>query len=224
MQKKVGRPPKKTSFSRQENDISTKNKILLTALRLFAQKGFVETKIQEIVAKSDVNLSMISYYFGGKENLYIACLERAAKESAESIERLLQPPKDIEEFKIRLKIFLEEILLFNTRHEFAMILLRRESLRPSSKGIQSYVENSFFRLVDVVIDYFTHAKKLKFLRSDANPRYLTLLAFGVISGASHDKEFTKLITGTDISDPKFRTTIIETIMKALEPFFITEST
>lgn len=44
-------------------------KILHAAEGLFAGKGFEGTSVRDIAQKADVNVAMISYYFGSKENL-----------------------------------------------------------------------------------------------------------------------------------------------------------
>lgn len=49
---------------------STDKKILFTAEKLFAQKGFDATSTRDIAGTAQVNVSMISYYFGSKEKLF----------------------------------------------------------------------------------------------------------------------------------------------------------
>jgi AcrR family transcriptional regulator len=49
-----------------------RHRLLHTALRLFAQKGFAKTSTREIAREAEVNISAISYYFGDKEGLYAA--------------------------------------------------------------------------------------------------------------------------------------------------------
>ncbi len=43
--------------------------ILFCAEKLFAEKGFEGTSTREISKEANVNISMISYYFGSKEKL-----------------------------------------------------------------------------------------------------------------------------------------------------------
>lgn len=50
----------------KENQIEPKQKILNTAISLFAQKGHSAVGIREIAREANVNISMISYYFEGK--------------------------------------------------------------------------------------------------------------------------------------------------------------
>ncbi|MEO8765126.1 MAG: TetR family transcriptional regulator [Ginsengibacter sp.] len=49
--------------------------IVTTAMNLFGQKGFEGTSVREIAAGAEVNLAMINYYFGSKENLFESVVE-----------------------------------------------------------------------------------------------------------------------------------------------------
>ena len=55
----------------------TRAEILDTAAREFAEKGFDGARVDEIAAKTRTTKRMIYYYFGGKEQLFTAVLERA---------------------------------------------------------------------------------------------------------------------------------------------------
>ena len=55
----------------------TKADILAVATREFADQGFAGARINEIADKTSTTKRMIYYYFGGKEQLYVAVLEQA---------------------------------------------------------------------------------------------------------------------------------------------------
>lgn len=55
----------------------TRAEILAVATREFADKGYDGARVDEIAAKTSTTKRMLYYYFGGKELLYIAVLERA---------------------------------------------------------------------------------------------------------------------------------------------------
>ncbi|WP_312079040.1 TetR/AcrR family transcriptional regulator [Chryseobacterium sp.] len=55
--------------------ISKEENILFAAEELFAEKGFEGTSTREIAKAANVNISMISYYFGSKEKLYEKLVE-----------------------------------------------------------------------------------------------------------------------------------------------------
>lgn len=61
-------------------EISKEENILLNAEKLFSKQGFSGTSTREISKAADVNVSMISYYFGSKEKLYESIFEYRMKE------------------------------------------------------------------------------------------------------------------------------------------------
>jgi len=48
----------------------TRKRLLDTAERLFAERGFVATSVRDITARARCNLGAVNYHFGGKQNLY----------------------------------------------------------------------------------------------------------------------------------------------------------
>ena len=52
--------------------------ILAVAEKLFGDQGFDGTSVRDIAQHANVNLAMISYYFGSKEKLLEALLEQRA--------------------------------------------------------------------------------------------------------------------------------------------------
>jgi len=62
---------------RQNDPDETRNNILEVAAREFADKGLAGARIDEIAEKTNSSKRMIYYYFGGKDELYRAVLERS---------------------------------------------------------------------------------------------------------------------------------------------------
>lgn len=56
-------------------DIDVKMRILLAAKKLFAAQGFDRTSVRQICEEAGANVALISYYFGGKDNLFFALFE-----------------------------------------------------------------------------------------------------------------------------------------------------
>ena len=81
-----------------EKDENSKTRILEAATKLFAQKGFDGTSIREICKKANVNLCMISYYWGGKQELYNGIIENLLEKQIEYSKNFLdlnKNPKDM---------------------------------------------------------------------------------------------------------------------------------
>lgn len=99
----------------------TKQKIIDVARKLFIQKGYTGTSIRLIASKSQINLSMISYYFKNKEGLYIAVLQ----EQIQQIYTILQHSQNISENpKECLQYYITHIFkLYKTKPNFARMAL-----------------------------------------------------------------------------------------------------
>lgn len=65
---------------RQRDADRTKAEILEIATREFARHGYTGARVDEIAALTRTTKRMIYYYFGGKEQLYTAVLEKAYAE------------------------------------------------------------------------------------------------------------------------------------------------
>lgn len=56
-------------MKKNENQ-NSRERILKVASKLFAQKGFAGTSVREIAKAAGVNVAMISYFWGGKKELF----------------------------------------------------------------------------------------------------------------------------------------------------------
>ena len=66
----------KTVNARETN---ARQRLLETATKLFAEKGYAGTSVREIVAQAGVSKPVLYYYFKSKEGLFYAILEWAAE-------------------------------------------------------------------------------------------------------------------------------------------------
>lgn len=64
--------PKATPRATRADGVEARARLLHTALRLFAEKGFANTSTRELATAAGVNIAAISYYFGDKAGLYRA--------------------------------------------------------------------------------------------------------------------------------------------------------
>ena len=60
--------------------ISKRENILLVAEQLFAELGYEGTSTRQISKEADVNMSMINYYFGSKEGVFMEILSNRIKD------------------------------------------------------------------------------------------------------------------------------------------------
>ncbi|WP_221584639.1 TetR/AcrR family transcriptional regulator [Microbacterium sp. G2-8] len=62
---------------RQRDAERTRRELLDVATEVFAEQGYSGARVDEIAARTRTTKRMIYYYFGGKDQLYTAVLERA---------------------------------------------------------------------------------------------------------------------------------------------------
>ncbi|MCR5504225.1 MAG: CerR family C-terminal domain-containing protein [Elusimicrobiaceae bacterium] len=130
-----------------------KNRLLKVALELFASKGIEGASTREIAQRAKVNISAITYYFGGKEELYAAVLEyikTTLKQDAASIIKELNYGAKIEiltvkEAKTIFHRVYEEVLeaSFKPKNMYISMILAKESVNPSKIAIKVLTEKMF---------------------------------------------------------------------------------
>ena len=68
-----------------------RERIVGSALRFFAEKGYAATSLREIAEAARTTKPMIYYYFNSKEGLYISTLGDLLQQFAESIDQATRP-------------------------------------------------------------------------------------------------------------------------------------
>lgn len=68
--------------------LDRENQILAIASSEFGSQGFAATSVSEIAMKAGISKPLIYNYFGSKDGLYEACLDRGGAMLAEEIERI----------------------------------------------------------------------------------------------------------------------------------------
>ncbi len=110
--------------------------ILQVAEKLFAEKGFDGTSIREISKLSDVNVAMVSYYFGSKEKLLESLIVHRTADLKNSLEHIidenLNPIQKIEKF---IQLYIERI---NNNRDFHHILLFEISSKKRAMDFESF--------------------------------------------------------------------------------------
>ena len=122
----------------------TKEKLLQTAIELFAKHGINGVSTRMLAKESGVNLSSINYYFGGKQKLYDAVLESIiekisafiASKRAPLLETQLPPNEEFKVFIGNLIDFLCSNTISNAQAEIVI----KEIIQPSGVYNQLYAQ------------------------------------------------------------------------------------
>jgi AcrR family transcriptional regulator len=110
----------------------TRERLLMAAGRVFAEKGFEASTVREICAAADVNVASVNYYFGDKSQLYLETVRRAHQLRAK--ERPLPIRSSESTVELRLHDFIFTILqrMLGSEHDpWPGRLMLREVLQPT---------------------------------------------------------------------------------------------
>ena len=121
---------------------SSADKILQAATKLFAHDNFSSVSIKQIAAASGVNSALISYYFGGKKNLYQEVLYTEADKFLklqEKVRARMESPLK------RLRSYVDTIAEMQIEHPYNMHLIYRELLSPQPM-FEIYVMNRLYNI------------------------------------------------------------------------------
>jgi AcrR family transcriptional regulator len=111
-----------------------RHRLLHTALRLFAQKGYAKTSTREIAREAEVNISAISYYFGDKEGLYAATFsEPMGADSADLVAACNVPGQSLQDTLRICMVSMIDPLKQGEIVRQCIQLHMREMLEPSSR-------------------------------------------------------------------------------------------
>ena len=113
----------KTAIEYSEKQLA----IINAAEKLFAVKGFDGASVRDIAHEADVNVAMISYYFGSKEKLMEAVFEKSTHNIRLKVENLLQD-KDLTHIQ-KVAILIDDYVdKFIHQQEFHKIMMREQMI------------------------------------------------------------------------------------------------
>ena len=137
MLKRMPPPSKRTNDPER-----TKRDILEVAMAEFASEGYSGARVDAIAARTRTSKRMIYYYFGGKEQLYLAVLEEAYR----SI-RALEDQLDIESCDARegLRLAVQECWNIGSLSTEAQRVTVTISVQMSQSGVP---ETNSVRMID----------------------------------------------------------------------------
>jgi AcrR family transcriptional regulator len=195
----------------------TRAEILAVATREFADKGFDGARVDEIAAKISTTKRMLYYYFGGKEQLYLAVLERAY-----AVIRSLEQALDVEHLDPVDAVRQLAELTFD-HHESHPDFIRLVSIENIHRAEHIARSSTLSELATPVLDMLTRilerGRAAGVFRQDADPLdvHMMISAFCVFRTAN--RHTFNAIFKRDMLDPQrrehYRTMLGELVLSYL---------
>lgn len=201
----------------ERNPIQTKQKILETALTIFAKKGFEGASTREICKEAGVNISLIAYYFGGKKGLYEKVVESIVKgilEYAQKKMRIDEMPEDLSVIPKEKKISILLTAMENMIDYFysenvtndKLLILFREQLT-SSVTLNTFGYKVFKKLFASILEKDENDKEVIFrcisiIGQMNSARFLSQFSIKMLNQEKFTTEDVQLIKNIAISQTK----------------------
>ncbi|MBK8558096.1 MAG: TetR/AcrR family transcriptional regulator [Lewinellaceae bacterium] len=111
---------------RTEEKTDKRQHLMDTAEQLFSQHGYEAVSIRKLAREADVNIAMVSYYFGSKEKLFGAVIENKIRQMRRRLEALAaEPLTPWQKISQTIDVYVDRMFL--NRH-FNLTLMREMSL------------------------------------------------------------------------------------------------
>jgi TetR/AcrR family fatty acid metabolism transcriptional regulator len=129
----------------------TRERILEAAEKLFAEKGFHETAMDEIVRASKVSKGGVYFHFPSKEELFFALLDKLADALQREVQREIARRRGaVAKIQGALEVVLRT--LTSQRHLAQIILRQGHGLGPSFERKRLEIYSRFARLIKENLD------------------------------------------------------------------------
>lgn len=169
--------------------IDKHNKIILSATKVFAKKGFFNARISDIAKEAKVADGTIYLYFNNKFDILISVLEEEIGKIIEQIKKAIENEPDA---RIMLEIFVTKHLtaMKNNKHLAEVIHME---LRQSDRLVKEYRNNTFRDYINLISEIIQRGQEQKIYRQDIAPGIAKRVFFGALD------EVTRVWSDTNVT-------------------------
>ena len=150
--------------------------ILESAIKVFARKGFHNSKIAEIAREAEVADGTIYLYFKNKDDILIRLFEIKLEQIIQELRAQMAPEKDpLKKLRRFITLHLD---LVNKNPNLAAVL--QVELRQSHKFMKEYVPTKFGDYLNLISEVIREGQAAGLIRKDAAPGIVKRALFGAL--------------------------------------------
>lgn len=180
-----------------------KEQILEVARRHFALYGYHGTSLKNVAEDAKVANSLINYHFKDKSGLLEACMKPFVVKQVETVQRLLSEPRSRDELKVRLELFVEEMLTSVTTNYHMHVIIDREGTCGNPTVLEIF-ESTLLKSFEATIDFIKSAQRNGLIREELDPLILATLLFTSTSDAGRKNLLGKTFYNVSLEQPEWR--------------------
>jgi len=153
-----------------------RNKLLALATRLFAERGLNGVSIRELSTTAGVSISMISYYFGGKEGLYSAVLQ----EQFSGFEHIVEINQADAEALEKIEAYIRWIVVRHRDNPYLLRFYTSELTNPTP-FFPLIVQPAIAKVIQILVGIIEEGIAKNKFRKDLNPVDTVLAMAGMVN-------------------------------------------
>ncbi|MBP1719388.1 MAG: transcriptional regulator, TetR family [Deltaproteobacteria bacterium] len=157
-------------------DETKHQKIIQAAAKVFAEKGFYNSRVSEIAKEANVADGTIYLYFKNKDDILISLFEEEFGRIVENIRKELSREKNALD-KIRRFAFAHLSIVSDTPHLAEVLGVE---VRQSGKFMKEYINRPFMEYLNLVRSIFTEGQESGLIRKDLTPGVMKRALFGAL--------------------------------------------
>ncbi len=192
----------------------TQERILAAALDSFAEQGFDGAKMRDIAARAGVTLGLLQYYFGGKQKLWRAAVDRAFADMRSGLEAVLASDEFASE-RERLRAVIGGHVRFAAQRPEFVRLMHEEGKRRGAR-MRWLVDRHVKPLYELFVPLVERAQERGDLPASIAPLHLMYSLIGATGVLFHQSEECQRVTGVDVFAPE----VVEAHVYAIETLFL----
>lgn len=195
----------KTVATKFKPESTNSRSILIeVAQKHFGLHGYQAASVHDMARDANLNVSLVSYHFGGKKGLFRECFAEAGLARLEMAERILMTtPSSIDEVRVRLSMFIDEMLLDAIKNPEIFSIINRE-LSAEFDILGDVFQKTFFRTFELLSKFIGMAKDAKFLAVWVDPNLTAVHLIGSIMHTIRTDQIRSRIFRKSITDPAIR--------------------
>lgn len=120
---------------------------MMVAEKLFAANGYNGTSVRDIASKAKVNVSMISYYFGSKENLMEELFKWRMEEGLNFAKNIVEN-NDLTEIE-KIDAFIDNFVNRVQKLRDFYLLIHTQQVISQNKSIQNFLRDSKINYIEI---------------------------------------------------------------------------
>ena len=180
----------RTATQKRNTNADKYETILRAAIKVFAQKGYFNSKVSDIAGQAKIADGTVYLYFKSKEEILHSIFDRLMKEFILEIEKELEGVTRADE-KLRR---IARMHLENLGSDRDLAIVFQVQLRGSIKFMREFSSAGFAKYLDLIKRAIEEGKKQKLFRKDLNATVCSKILYGALD---------EMVTNWILSDKKY---------------------